>query len=469
MAIEANTKNLVIFASGSNKQFSVPASICVLAQASGNDSNRHPETNKRSSILSTPQTRSNEFSLDDLVQFEVEIDGEEGVGVVVRILDSENSVAVFDSLGQVRTIPCRSVKLLANFFENSERHGHISLSSSEAQFKQGDRVIERNQEHSATASSSFYKVLHIYKSLAFLRPLSGVISGSAAISILPLENISKPSRPAPPTFRSNELTNAPPVGHLLGKSVSITGGPQKGYVGFVKQVADNIARVELHTNGKIISVAVDKLALVGGGQNNRDQPRAGIIGNYRERDRDTNSRTPAWNSTGTSAKTPAWNSAGGSKTPGWNFSSNSARTPGWNSSSSARTPGWNPSASSSSSRTPAWNSSASRTPAWNSSSATTATPGRSSSSAKTPAWSTTTGMTPAWNVPTALGSSNTAANWQKGATPAWNTAASRTPAWSRIPDRIDGVEVSSTSANDKERKNEREAKPWDQVDNWKKD
>jgi transcription elongation factor SPT5 len=444
VAIDSGTKNVVVFASGSNQQFSVPAGICALAQA--NSSGNGMEAVKSTSMTQSRNVaRSNDYSLDDLVQFEVEVGGEEGVGVVIRILDAENSVAVFDSLGQIRNIPCRSVGLVANYNESSV--GSYAFSASgDSNLKQGDRVIEKN-------NGAFYKILHIYKSLAFVRPLSGAIpSGSAAIAVLPLDNVSKP-RPVP-AFRlpGTSVTNGPsPAGQMIGKSVTITGGPQKGYVGFVKQISDNLARVELHTNGKIISVSVDKLALVSGGKSkdSRDS-RDG-----RDSRGDSTARTPAWNSS--SAKTPAWNASGG-KTPGWN--SSSSKTPGWNSSSS-RTPGWNPatSTSGSSSRTPAWNAASSaRTPAWNPS--TTPSHSHSSTSgAKTPAWSTSTGMTPAWNVPTAVGQSSTAASWQKGTTPAWNSSSSRTPAWSRPDD--------SEQQND----NNKEKQPWDQVNhsNWKKD
>lgn len=433
VAIDDKTKNLIVFASGSNKQFTVPAGICALSNADNSGLNA---ATKPAASSAAARARSNDYSLDDLVQFEVEMGGEEGVGVVIRILDSENSVAVFDSLGQIRNIPCRAVSLLANYNDSSNSYS----AAWESNLKQGDRVIEKT-------SGAFYKVLHIYKSLAFVRPLSGAIpSGSAAITVLPADNISKP-RPAPvPSFRPGSGPAAP-VGHLIGKSVSITGGPQKGYVGFVKQVADNVARVELHTNGKIISVSVNNLALVSAGGKGREQQ----------------SQRPASDST-SAARTPAWNSAtGGGKTPGWGAGSSGGKTPGWNSGSS-RTPGWSQAAGpAGSSKTPAWNAAAStaRTPAWNPSTSTSTTPSHPGGTSRTPAWSTASGMTPAWNVPTAVGQSNTAANWQKGTTPAWNSTSARTPAWSRPSD-----EQQEPTAEDKEKK---EKQPWDQVNNWKKD
>lgn len=434
VAIDPATKNVVVYASGSNQQFSVPAGVCAPAQVI---IPTEPELQRpqQSKVNNRNVAKSNDYSLDDLVQFEVEIGGEEGVGVVIRILDAENSVAVFDSLGQIRNIPCKSVRLLANF---NEVAGNSNFSAGDFSLKQGDRVSEQN-------SGAFYKVLHIYKSLAFVRPLSGAIpSGTASITVLPLNSISKP-RPVP-SFRPQGGPATGPVGHMIGKSVTITGGPQKGYVGFVKQIADNIARVELHTNGKIISVAVDKLALVSNGKSKGPDTRdTGSSSNSDSRE-STATQTPAWNSS--SARTPAWNTSSGGKTPGWN-------------SSSARTPGWNPSTSANSARTPAWSaasSSSARTPAWNPST----TPSHSSAtSGRTPAWSATTGMTPAWNVPTAVGQSSTAATWQKGTTPAWNSSATRTPAWSSSAKDSDSKDP-EPNANSNE-------KTWEQVNNWKKD
>lgn len=418
VAIDQKTKNVIVFAAGSNQQISLPASLCILATNTDSESPQKKKTSATSS--------SNDFSLNDLVQFQVDAIGEEGVGVVVRILDTENSVAVFDSLGQVRTLSCKSVSLLANFADNSNNNNRTNHFASPAsnELSQGDRVIEVS-----SSNGNIFKLLHIYKSLAFVKPISSAATNTTAIAVLPLEAICKP-RPQVPNFRNpNAPQSSGPVGHFIGKSITITSGPRKGYVGFVKQVSDGIARVELHTNGKIVNVPVDKLALVNPGKNTHSDQR-NHNSNSSQHFPDNNANTPAWNSASSSSRTPAWNSGG---------ASSSSRTPAWNS-AAARTPGWNPSTSSS--RTPAWNpsTSSSRTPAWNPSSS---------------------GLTPAWNVPTAIGQSNTAANWQKGSTPAWNSTSSRTPAWSSNNNNKQQQEQQQKDSDSKQ--------PWDQVNSWKKD
>ena len=120
---------------------------------------------------------------------------------------------------------------------------------------------------------------------------------------------------------------------LISKSVVITKGPYKGYLGVCREVYNNMARVELHTNAKIVNVSRD------------------IIQSPEE----------AANTRGTARPTDSFGAFNGGKTPMYASGSRTpmgrvegGRTPAWDASS--RTPAWNPG-----SRTPAWNPS-SRTP-----------------------------------------------------------------------------------------------------------
>jgi transcription elongation factor SPT5 len=198
--------------------------------------------------------------------------------------------------------------------------------------------------------------------------------------------------------------------HLVGKSVTIAGGPYKGYAGIVKDVLDSQVRVELHTNSRIVTVDRERVLAPAGADEHRGP-----------RDTDARgARTPAWGSTKTpawsSAKTPAWSSTGSGKTPAWN--PQSGRTPAWNP-QSGRTPAWNPQ----SGRTPAWNAGG-KTPVWN-------------ASGRTPTWNAG-GKTPLWSA--APAQAPAAAAWASAPTPAWNSAASQqahasaagdTPAWAQ--------------------------------------
>lgn len=182
---------------------------------------------------------------------------------------------------------------------------------------------------------------------------------------------------------------------LIDKTVTIIRGPHKGYLGIVKDASDTTARVELHTNCRVITVEKDKLGFPNAdgsatpvssvsSMNPPAPQRAGGYGGYGGGGgfggmtpmrsggdmtpmHPSGSRTPAWNS---GSKTPAWNA--GSKTPAWSASARTpnpyadgSQTPAWDAGSKTpRYGGSSTSAWDSGSRTPgpAWDS-GSRTPA----------------------------------------------------------------------------------------------------------
>jgi transcription elongation factor SPT5 len=162
---------------------------------------------------------------------------------------------------------------------------------------------------------------------------------------------------------------------LLFKTVVITSGPYKGYIGMCKEVVnDTTARVELHTQNKTVSIPRDKIVLPGqtGGRSDsggrqQDASRGGYDGG-RATSRFDGGRTPAYEGGREGGRTPAWT---GGRTPAWDSGS---KTPAWDSGS--KTPAWD-----SSSKTPAWDAAA-KTPAWDASSRG---PDPSSSSSR-PAW-----------------------------------------------------------------------------------
>lgn len=104
-----------------------------------------------------------------------------------------------------------------------------------------------------------------------------------------------------------------------------------------------MARVELHTNSKLVSVDRERLNVVGSGDQsgNRGTTPGVAVG-----------KTPAWGSAA-SGKTPAWGTATG-KTPAW--STATGKTPAW----SSTTPAWN--AKAATGKTPSW--APSKTPSW---------------------------------------------------------------------------------------------------------
>ncbi|KAJ8331441.1 transcription elongation factor spt5 [Batrachochytrium dendrobatidis] len=139
---------------------------------------------------------------------------------------------------------------------------------------------------------------------------------------------------------------------FVGKTVTICGGPYKGYLGIVKDATETHARVELHTGNKTINMEKTKLSMHGAeSRSMQSQVNAGYNGYADRYDRNSNmgSRTPSYSG----SKTPMYRSNTESATP--NPHMDGGRTPAWDSGS--RTPAWN-----ASSKTPAWEAS-SRTPA----------------------------------------------------------------------------------------------------------
>jgi transcription elongation factor SPT5 len=200
-------------------------------------------------------------------------------------------------------------------------------------------------------------VLHVYRSSVYLQAKE--IVDASGVFVTKSNNVSiisnKTSIPNQPIF-------AQPIGrprgrdNLIDKTVTITGGAFKGYLGIVKDTTETTARVELHTHNRTITIDKTKLNVIGG-QGSTSRPDYRSEGNRYGYE----ARTPMH---GSGAKTPAhpadaWNS--GSRTPAWNSGS---KTPAWDSGS--KTPAWD-----SGSKTPAWES-GSRTPAWDSGSRTPA-------------------------------------------------------------------------------------------------
>ncbi|KAI8991679.1 hypothetical protein BDF20DRAFT_831695 [Mycotypha africana] len=157
--------------------------------------------------------------------------------------------------------------------------------------------------------------------------------------------------------------------NLVAKTVRISQGPHKGYIGIVKDTTDTHARVELHTNSKVLSIDKSHLTILDAQGNPIGQAASGTFAEPFPVNNNNNGAfarpmgTPSrFNDSG--AKTPAWSS---SRTPN-PYAADGGRTPAWNSGS--KTPAW-----SSSARTPnpyARNNDGGRTPAWDSGSKTPA-------------------------------------------------------------------------------------------------
>ncbi|KAI8815976.1 uncharacterized protein EV422DRAFT_610602, partial [Fimicolochytrium jonesii] len=122
---------------------------------------------------------------------------------------------------------------------------------------------------------------------------------------------------------------------LIGQTVTIATGTFKGYLGIVKEVIDNQARVELHTASRVVTVDKTKVlrpgetrlpGAAGGRSDNPWGPPSSSISSYGDKWTSSASKTPMHGS-----KTPMH----GSRTP---FHGIGGRTPAHG--DGGRTPGW---------------------------------------------------------------------------------------------------------------------------------
>ncbi|KAG6809599.1 hypothetical protein H0H92_015601 [Tricholoma furcatifolium] len=377
------------------------------------------------------------YELHDLVQLDAQT-----VGVIFKT--ERDSFRVLDQNGQVRLVQPHQISMR----RDSSRA--IATDSEGHELRINDNVKEVDGE------ARKGQVLHIHQSVfAFLHNRDVAENGGVFVtrarslaSIAPKGNI---LRPGTDLSKMNPSIGAPMGGMVgsgamgrgprdrdIGLTVCVVKGPHKGYVGTIKDVNGTIARVELRTGNKVVSLEKDKLRerlasgqlmpLTGrGSHSTRGGFGGGGGGGYGNMGppRTTNpyapngAATPAWNSGRTpnpyaaDGRTPAWNAS--SRTP--NPYADGGKTPAWNASS--RTP--NPYAAADGGRTPAWNAGA-RTPnpytSGGGSSGSTwggATPGRPAAPASS-GWGGATPKRPAgsgWGSNTAdtWGSSGTNSGW----------------------------------------------------------
>lgn len=205
-----------------------------------------------------------------------------------------------------------------------------------------------------------------------------------------------------------------PRDRLIGAHVVVIKGPHKGYVGIVKDTNGGVARVELNTGNKVISIEKAKIhrklpngktepvegpgATWGrnnfGGNNGPMAPPSSFPNRTPNPYANAGGRTPGWGGAG--GRTPGWGGGGrtpnpyagaGGQTPAWNASS---RTPNPYAFGGGQTPAWN-----AGSKTPnPYAAAGGQTPAWNTSSRTPnpyangggATPGLGSNGGEAGGW-----------------------------------------------------------------------------------
>lgn len=241
------------------------------------------------------------------------------VGVIVR-LEREN----FHVLGMHgKVMECKPTALQ----KRRENNKTIALDSEQNQIKRRDIVKVLEGPHAGRDG----EIKHLYRSLAFLHSrmytenggifvcktrhlklAGGNKNSSNAMGAMGMLGFMSPRIQSPmhpggggTRGRGGGMRGRGGRGgmsrdrEILGKSIKITGGSYKGFVGIVKDATEATARVELHSSCQTISVDRNHIAVVGA------PAKDGSITVYGR----TPSRTPGYGG----SQTPIYNS--GSKTP----------------------------------------------------------------------------------------------------------------------------------------------------------
>ncbi|KAJ8098268.1 hypothetical protein POJ06DRAFT_258994 [Lipomyces tetrasporus] len=319
------------------------------------------------------------YQIHDLVQLSAN-----NVACIIKV--ERDAFRVLDINGAAQTIlpSAITMKVDNKFSFATDRNG--------SEIRVGDTVKETDGEGRQGV------ILHIYRTYAFLHDRSQ--NENAGVSLVRTRNVTAiAAKGGRITGSSNgpDLTKMNPrmqIGgeqqgmlpptiprqggrdRTIGQTVKVRQGPYKGLLGIVKDATDAVARIELHSKSKIISIEKTKLGFVDSRGNKTISyeefvtPKKFLNGNVSPMPQYQGGTTPSWLGGQTPARTPAWATSGdsnGGRTPAW-AAQDGGRTPAW-SASSSRTPAWNAGG-----KTPAYGSSGNRTPAWNPGART---PGRS--------------------------------------------------------------------------------------------
>ncbi|KAI6015115.1 hypothetical protein F5J12DRAFT_815987 [Pisolithus orientalis] len=338
------------------------------------------------------------YELHDLVQLDLQT-----VGVIFKT--ERDSFRVLDQNGQVRLVQPHQISM------RRDSHRAIATDSEGHELRVNDNVREIEGEGRKG------RVLHIHQSFfAFLHnrdvPENGgvfVTRCRSLASLAPKGNLLKPGTDltkmnphvalgaATGGMVGSAMTRGP-RDRDIGATVAIVQGPQKGYIGVIRDTNGPVARVELHVGNKIVTIDKKKLyrRLPNGTLIPLDKPynpNHGTQAPSRPPARTPNpyaqangGRTPGWGG----GRTPNPYATGDGKTPAWNASS---RTPNPYAGDGGKTPAWN-----AASRTPNPYADGGKTPAWNASSRT---PNPYSSNDSGSAWSANDGgrtPRPAWGA-----------------------------------------------------------------------
>ncbi|KAH9993332.1 early transcription elongation factor of RNA pol II, NGN section-domain-containing protein [Russula compacta] len=199
------------------------------------------------------------YELHDLVQLD-----NQTVGVIFKT--ERDSFRVLDQNGQVRLVQPHQISM------RRDSNRAIATDAEGYELRVGDNMKENDGEGRKG------RVLHVHQSFfAFLHNREIMENGGvfvtrarSLVSLAPKGNIIRPGTDLSkmnPALSGGAITGGM-VGsgmgrglrdRLIGVLVTVVKGPQKGYVGTIKDTNGPIARVELNTNNKVITIEKERL------------------------------------------------------------------------------------------------------------------------------------------------------------------------------------------------------------------
>lgn len=279
---------------------------------------------------------SSKFSLFDLVQLDAST-----VGVVIKV--DRESLRVLDQTGSVRTLLPSAI---SNKLER--RKGAVATDHDGNEMKIDDQIKEFGGEQKTG------RVLHIHRNFIFAQNRER--ADNAGVFVARQANVitvaAKGGRSTGngidltkmnPAVKQNGAPGMPGAGmlppqqkgrdRLIGKTVKIRTGPNKGKIGIVKDSGDTTAKVELHAQNKIVSIPKEQLTQI---EAHTGKP-MGPPGMGQSMGGGIPGRTPAPGY----GRTPfGAGAAAGGRTPAYAMGASGGRTPAWKQDAGARTPAY---------------------------------------------------------------------------------------------------------------------------------
>jgi len=216
------------------------------------------------------------YELYDLCQL-----GHAEVGVVVHV--GSQDLRIISNNGVVRNYRPEEIRGKRNHVSRRA----AALDARQSQIRGGDMVNVLEGQYANRSAT----IKHIHRAILFVHDKnyqqnSGVFVVRARSCVLAGSQASK-SNIFAPVFAQNQQTpqeqpqNRPKVigargrvrDELISKSVKITKGPLKGYLGTVIDTTDTHVKVEVHTKAKKVMMSRNHVKVVGDEKGSLDQPR----------------------------------------------------------------------------------------------------------------------------------------------------------------------------------------------------